>query len=303
MLKFEHAGFSYQGGGAHPGAVLQDISFELLSGEFAVLLGENGAGKTTLCKLANGLLKPTSGRVLAAGEDTKTTRVSRIARKLGYLFQNPDRQLCRNTVREEILFGLEFAFAEKNTRTVRTKAERARAAAELEAEKNLRCEEMLELFGLDGNKDPFGLSRGERQQCALATVLARRPELLILDEPTTGLDYRECMAIMEVIVTLNSGGTTVLMITHDMEVAADFARRALVLSGGELIGDGPVREILKDRSLLRRASLLPPQIASLALSVSSRRGDSFSGVFSLDEMSAAVEHLVPAAAQRIGEAT
>jgi energy-coupling factor transport system ATP-binding protein len=273
MLKFERAGFGYSLRGEEQAVVLEDISFEVTPGEFIALLGENGAGKTTLCKLANGLLKPTAGKVLVAGEDTRSVKVSRIARNVGYLFQNPDRQICRNTVREEILFGLEFALAGFSSKT-------RRAAAELETEKILRCEEMLALFNLDGNRDPFGLSRGERQQCALASVLARRPDLLILDEPTTGLDYRECMTIMEIIAALNAGGTTVFMITHDMEVAADFARRAMVLSNGKLIGDGPVREILKDKPLLDRASLLPPQIAALAL----RLGGQFGNVFTLDEM-------------------
>ena len=268
MLQFEQAGFGYSLRGAEQAVVLENISFEVARGEFIALLGENGAGKTTLCKLANGLLKPTAGKVLVAGEDTQSVKVSRIARNVGYLFQNPDRQICRNTVREEILFGLEFALAGLSK------------GNELEAEKNLRCEEMLGLFKLDGTRDPFGLSRGERQQCALASVLARRPELLILDEPTTGLDYRECMTIMEIIARLNAAGTTVFMITHDMEVAADFAQRAMVLSGGKLIGDGPVREILKDKPLLDRASLLPPQIAALAL----RLGEKFGNVFTLDEM-------------------
>jgi energy-coupling factor transport system ATP-binding protein len=266
-------------------AVLNDISFEITQGEFIVLLGENGSGKSTLCKLANGLLKPTTGKVLVSGEDTKTIKVSRIAKKIGYLFQNPDRQLCRNTVREEILFGLEFALGETSSEA-KTRAQKMEAAAEMEAEKKRRCEEMLELFGLDGNRDPFGLSRGERQQCALASVLARRPELLILDEPTTGLDYRECVTIMDKIVSLNSSETTVFMITHDMEVAADFGRRALILCGGELIGDGPIREILRDESLLDRASLLPPQIVSLALRMTDER---FKNIFSLDEMAAATE--------------
>jgi len=310
MLTFEGASFSYHEGKVNPkkkkkhgadsnancdadsDAVLKNISFKINPGEFVVLLGENGAGKSTICKLANGLLKPTTGRVLVAGEDTKTVKVSRIARKLGFLFQNPDRQLCRNTVREEILFGLEFALAE-NSGEAKTKLQKAAAAAvaaaELEAEKKRRCDEMLELFCLDGNRDPFGLSRGERQQCALASVLARRPELLILDEPTTGLDYRECVTIMDIIVNLNSGGTSVFMITHDMEVAADFGKRALVLSNGKLIGDGPVREILKDRALLDQASLLPPQIASLALNITPELGSRFNDVFSLDEMCAAVE--------------
>ena len=298
MLKFEHASYSYAGGGEESGAVINDISFTVSPGEFVVLLGENGAGKSTLCKLANGLLKPTAGKVYVTGEDTASVKMSRIARKVGYLFQNPDRQLCRNTVREEITFGLEFALA-GNFPVAGTKAQRVKAAAELEAEKKSRCEEMLALFGFDGNRDPFGLSRGERQQVALATVLARRPELLILDEPTTGLDYRECMAIMEIIVRLNAGGTTVLMITHDMEVAADFGRRALVLNCGRLIGDGPVREILRDKELLHRASLLPPQIASLAINL----GERFRDVFSLDEMCAAVEQAVvsvPAGGKGLG---
>jgi len=268
MLEFEQAGFGYSLRGEDQAVILENISFEVTRGEFIALLGENGAGKTTLCKLANGLLKPTAGKVLVAGEDTRSVKVSRIARNVGYLFQNPDRQICRNTVREEILFGLEFALAGFSK------------GNELETEKNLRCEEMLALFKLDGNRDPFGLSRGERQQCALASVLARRPELLILDEPTTGLDYRECMTIMEIIAALNAGGTTVFMITHDMEVAADFAQRAMVLSNGKLIGDGPVRQILKDKPLLDRASLLPPQIAALAL----RLGEKFGNVFTLDEM-------------------
>jgi energy-coupling factor transport system ATP-binding protein len=290
MLKFKEAGFSYHTGkksdNANNSAVLENISFEINPGEFVVLLGENGAGKSTLCKLANGLLKPTTGNVFVTGEDTKTVKVSRIARNIGYLFQNPDRQLCRNTVREEILFGLEFALPE----TLTGKKDQA----EMEAEKNRRCDEMLKLFNIDGNRDPFGLSRGERQQCALASVLTRRPELLILDEPTTGLDYNECVTIMDIIVNLNSCGTTVFMITHDMEVAADFGRRALVLSEGKLIGDGPVREILKDEALLRQASLLPPQIASLTLRIipgleSTSLKECFSDVFSLDEMCAAVE--------------
>jgi energy-coupling factor transport system ATP-binding protein len=296
MLKFEQAGFCYSLREGDQNVILENISFEVTPGEFIALLGENGAGKTTLCKLANGLLKPTAGKVLVAGEDTMSVKVSRIARNVGYLFQNPDRQICRNTVREEILFGLEFALAgfSRGRRPQGAKApgtvgpKTRRAAAELEAEKNLRCEEMLALFKLDGNRDPFGLSRGERQQCALASVLARRPELLILDEPTTGLDYRECMTIMEIIARLNAGGTTVFMITHDMEVAADFAQRAMVLSNGKLIGDGPVREILKDKPLLDRASLLPPQIAALAL----RLGEKFNHIFTLDEMSAAAERAV-----------
>jgi energy-coupling factor transport system ATP-binding protein len=170
--------------------------------------------------------------------DTRTTKSSVLARKVGYLFQNPDRQICQNTVREEISFGL------------------------------------------DGNRDPFGLSRGERQQCALASVLARKPALLLLDEPTTGLDYRECMTIMDIISGLNARGTTIVMISHDMEVVADFAARCLVLSRGRLIGDGPVKQVMKDQDLLEKASLLPVQISALAQKLKG----GFEEVFSVEDM-------------------
>jgi len=280
MLKFENVGFNYSQGKS---TIIKDVSFEVTNGEFVVLLGENGAGKSTICRLANGLLKPLTGKVFVAGDDTASVKISKIARNVGFLFQNPDRQLCSNTIRDEIRFGLEAAL-DKNL-----------SPAEIEAEKNRRCDEMLELFKLDGKRDPYGLSRGERQQCALATVLARQPQLLILDEPTTGLDYRECVTIMEVIIKLNSAssgisskasnsGTTVFMITHDMEVAADFSRRALVLSNGMLIGDGPTREILKDKTLLDRASLLPPQIVSLVMRCAPFAKERLGNVFSLGEM-------------------
>jgi energy-coupling factor transport system ATP-binding protein len=273
MLRFERVSFSYSLKGA-PGdsSAVNDVSFEIGAGEFAALIGENGAGKSTLCRLCNGLLKPNAGKVRAAGMDTRATKPSVLARKVGFLFQNPDRQLCQNTVRDEILFGLEYVLA-------------SLSPPEAETEKKRRCDEMLALFGLDGSRDPFGLSRGERQQCALASVLARRPDLLILDEPTTGLDYRECMTIMDIISGLNANGTTIVMISHDMEVVADFARRCLVLNRGRLIGDGPVKQVMKDKGLLERASLLPSQISSLAM----RLGAGFENVFSVDDMVAAVE--------------
>ncbi|MDR2103289.1 MAG: ATP-binding cassette domain-containing protein [Treponema sp.] len=259
MLSFQGVSFGY---GA--GTVLSDLSFQIGRGEFVALLGENGAGKSTLARLSNGLLKPSSGVVRAGGRDTRTCKVSLLARGVGYLFQNPDRQLCQNTAREEILFGLEYVIPGD------------------EEERRRRTGEMLDLFSLDGDRAPFDLSRGERQQLALASVLARRPPLLILDEPTTGLDYRECMTIMGIISRLHREGTTILMISHDMEVAADFAGRALVLSRGRLIGDGPVRDILKNPDLLSEASLLPPQIPALALAL----GPPFGEVFTLDDMTA-----------------
>ncbi|MDR1288278.1 MAG: energy-coupling factor ABC transporter ATP-binding protein [Treponema sp.] len=257
MLRLENAGFGYGRSMA-----VTDISFSLEEGEFAVLLGENGAGKSTLCRLCGGLVKPSSGRVINSGQDTRTAKASLLARNTGFLFQNPDRQICRNTVREEIMFGLEYTAGGGN-------------------ERERRCDEMLELLSLDGSADPFSMSRGERQKTALASVLARKPSLLILDEPTTGLDYRECVTIMEAVSALHREGTAVLMITHDMEIAADFAVRALVLNRGRLAADGPIRTIMKNRTIMEEASLLPAQIPALAMEMG------LDGVFTLDEMYAA----------------
>jgi energy-coupling factor transport system ATP-binding protein len=261
MLRFEGVNF-FRGGER----VISDVSFEMAAGEFVALLGENGAGKSTLCRLANGLLKPDSGTVTVRGGDTAKTRTSAIARDVGFLFQNPDRQICQNTVRGEILFGLECIVPDKD-------------------EREARANEMMETFSLDGGRDPFGMSRGERQQVALASILARGPRMLRLDEPTTGLDYRECMTIMGVISRLNAAGTAILMVSHDMEVVADFARRALILSGGRITADGPVRQIMRDKSALDGASLLPAQIPALALSL----GNEFSDVFTVDDMTSRVE--------------
>jgi energy-coupling factor transport system ATP-binding protein len=266
MLHFERVCYGYD-----RDLIINDVSFTINRGEFAVLLGENGAGKSTLCRLCNGLLKPRSGRVLLGGLDTRLVKTSFLARRAGYLFQNPDRQLCKNTVEEEILFGLDYVLVESGA---------ALSPREQEGGKKRRLEEMLDLFHLDGRRDPFSLSRGERQQVALAGVLARKPEFLILDEPTTGLDYRECTAIMEIISGLNSQGATILMITHDMEVAADYAKRALVLTKGRLAGDGPVRELMGNQVLLGEASLLPAQIPALARLL----GPPFPGAFTVEEM-------------------
>jgi energy-coupling factor transport system ATP-binding protein len=261
MIEFQNVSFGYDGG-----RTIQDVSFHLEKGEFAAIIGENGAGKTTISKLCNGLLKPVKGSVTVNGMDTRTTRVSRIARSVGFLFQNPDRQICRNTIREEILFGL--------TLTVDDPAERTR-----------RLTSTLEEFGFDADRNPFSMSRGERQRIALASLMACEPGILILDEPTTGLDYRECMEIMEKIATRNRAGATVLMVCHDMEIVQDFARRVLVLADGQLIGDGETGTIMLDAPLLSRASVAPAQIPQLAL----RFGDLFQGVFTVEQMADAIE--------------
>ena len=274
MIRMENVSFAYKMGGS----AVNDISFHIKEGEFAALLGSNGAGKTTTAKLIDGLIKPDRGTVTVNGHDTAATRVSERARYVGYLFQNPDRQICCNTVREELAFGL---------RNVRK---------DLGEEKTgQRVDEMLKSFGFDGDEEPFSLSRGQRQRVALASVIAVMPQILILDEPTTGLDYLECTHIMDIIKKMNeTEGTTVIMVCHDMEVVSDYAKRALVMSAGRLIADGPVKQIFRDMEIMSAASLLPPQITDLAM----RLGEGFEDTDTVEQMTARICSRIRAGEER-----
>ena len=264
MILLENVSFGY----GEDASTVRDISFHIEKGEFAAILGANGAGKTTTAKLIDGLLKPTAGRVVINGLDTAKTRVSERARHVGYLFQNPDRQICKNTVREEIAFGLETVWENASKEDM-----------------DQRVNEVLESFGFSGEEEPFSLSRGERQRVALASVIAIRPEIMILDEPTTGLDYRECTHIMDTIKKMSQEqGTTVVMVCHDMEVVESYAERALVMAHGRLLDDGPVKKIFRDQELLKRASLLPPQIIELSL----RLGAGFEEADTVEQMTEAI---------------
>ena len=273
MIRMEHVSFSY----TDQGPTVQDVSFHIKKGEFAAILGANGAGKTTTVRLIDGLIKPTAGKVLIGGADTAVSSVSERARRVGFLFQNPDRQICKNTVREEILFGL---------KTVR--------GGEGEEALQARTDEVLREFSFTGDEEPFSLSRGQRQLVALASILAVEPEVLILDEPTTGLDYFECCHIMDRIRRMNEENkVTVIMVCHDMEVVLDYAQRALVMAGGKLLGDGPVREIFRNRALMENASILPPQMIGLSM----RLGEGFAQADSPDSIADAVLALRKGGAQ------
>ncbi|MBQ8509693.1 MAG: ABC transporter ATP-binding protein [Clostridia bacterium] len=224
---------------------LRDVNLHIGKGDFCAIIGANGAGKSTLTRLMRGLLRPTSGRVLIDGQDIAAARPSTLAAKIGYLFQNPDRQLCRNTVREELLFTLQYAGIPADRR-------------------DALCDAALERFSLDGDGDTACMSRGERQRTALASALAAEPPLLLLDEPTTGLDYSECTAIMERIAEMNERGVTVVMVCHDMEIVLDFAKTCVVVADGQVLGEGTPADIFYNQPLLKRASLIPPQLIELA---------------------------------------
>lgn len=256
MLEFQGVSYAYEAQ-VDGNAVVSDLSFSVCKGEFVALIGSNGAGKTTTSKLMNGLLKPTAGTVLVEGVPTTDLKTSAVARKVGMLFQDPDRQICQNTVSDELAFGLGL-----------------RDVPEEEIER--RVGEVLSDFGFDGQSAPFMLSRGERQLLALASVVVCEPEVLILDEPTTGLDYCECMHIMDRIKKLNGAGTTVVMVSHDMELVFDFADRVIAMGGGRLVADGAPEAVFRDGAVMGEASLMPPQIIELSMRLSSSR---FGGLF------------------------
>ena len=263
VLEFAGVGFSY-----NETANVHDLNVKVHKGDFISIIGSNGAGKSTFSKLTNGLLKPSVGDVLVLGENTKKQKVSALAKHIGFLFQNPDRQICCATVREEIAFSL-------------------RNNGIPEDEIKTRVAKTLEEFNFDGDTEPFNMSRGQRQRLCLACLIALNPEILILDEPTTGLDYRECMEVMSRIRELNENGTTVIMVCHDMEVVLDFAKTIIVMNRGEILGQGATRDVLSNRDLLQRARLLPPQIAQVAMLL----GPAFDGVFTDDEMISKIKEM------------
>ena len=228
--------------------ILKDVSFTINDGDFVAFVGTNGAGKSTTMRLCNGLLKPTSGQVLIDGVPTTELRVSELARRVGFLFQNPDRQICCETVRDELMFSF-----------------KAQGTAGPEAEE--RVDQIIQSFGFDPTAEPFLLNHGTRQLLALASIIVTAPPVVILDEPTTGLDYRECEKVMRIVKALHNQGTTVIMVCHDMEVVADFAQRVIVMTGGRAIADGPTFEVLRNPQVLAAADLIPPQIVEIALNL------------------------------------
>ena len=269
ILSLRDVSFAYPGGGGS----VRDLSLTVCPGELVGIVGQNGAGKTTLTKLVNGLLKPASGSVTVAGLDTRAVRVSQIARHAATLFQNPDHQICRDTVLDEVAFGLELAGVEA-------------------AEARRRALPVIERFGLPADEAPFSLSRGQRQMVALASVVVLEPELIILDEPTSGLDYRECMTVMETVRDMARAGSAVLMVCHDMEVVSDFAERIAVMADGEILSVGPASALFADEALMRAARIEPPQVIELAHALERTVSPAFAGLHEVSDVVACVKELV-----------
>jgi energy-coupling factor transporter ATP-binding protein EcfA2 len=226
---------------------LADINISISRGEYLAFVGQNGSGKTTLVKHFNGLLKPTQGTVRIFGEDTKDRKVSYLSRKVGYVFQNPDDMLFCSSVEDEIAYGprmLHFEQAEIDEKVKKIL-------------KELNLEDLREIH-------PFALSLGDRQRLAVACVLSLDPDVFIFDEPTTGQDYFGGKSIMMVIDQLHASGKTIIIISHDMPLVAEHARRVVVLNSGRIALDGTPEDVFRHTEKLNQLSLRSPQVTILA---------------------------------------
>ena len=226
---------------------IRGVDLTINEGDYIALIGQNGAGKTTLAKMFNSLHKPESGTVMVCGKNTLDEEPNTLAQYVGYVFQNPDNQIFSTSVYKEMEYGL------KN----------AGIPAE---ESDKRIHEVARMLGLESvlEEHPFSLGKGQRQRLAVASILVLKPKILVVDEPTTGQDWNGIRNMMQLIDELHRNGTTIVMITHDMDVVAKHAGRAIVMSQGRIVADGDVRSVIAKKEELAGAYVTRPQIVELS---------------------------------------
>ena len=243
LLKMEDVTFSYDG--IQP--VLQDINFDIKEGEMVSLIGKNGAGKSTLSKLLCGFEKEDQGRILFRGNDIKDKSIKERAEIIGAVLQNPNQMISKPMIFDEIALGLRF-----------------REVAEEEIDERVR--KVLKICGLAPFREwPISaLSYGQKKRVTIASILALGPEILILDEPTAGQDYRHYTEIMEFLVEINKMGVTIILITHDMHLMLEYTPRAIVLSNGRMVADTASSVVLTDPDIIQEANLKETSLFNLA---------------------------------------
>lgn len=243
-LELKDVRFSYPNGFE----ALCGLNLKVGQGEKVAIIGENGAGKTTMAKMTNGLLRPASGEVLVNGQPTAGRTVAAISRNVGYVFQNPDDQICNQSIFKEITYTLRYnkTFPPEEIRR--------------------RANEVLELVGMGGmgETNPYDISFSHRKFVTIASVILQDPDIVLLDEPTAGQD-RVCMErLADVIDMLHGQGKAVITITHDMSFVVRHFDRVVVMAHGEIIADASPREIFWDMDILKEAALSQPYISALA---------------------------------------
>ncbi len=226
---------------------LHGVSLDIREGEYVLIIGQNGAGKSTLVKHFLKLLEPTKGKVLVSGTTTQDLTVSELARRIGYVAQNPDNQIFNATVWDEVTFAL---------KNLGHSQEKVKA----------RAKESLEAMGLleDAERHPLALPKGDRARVVIAAILAMQPEIVIFDEPTTGQDYRGAKYILEISRKLHDLGKTIIVITHHLYLMPEYAERVIVMGKGTILLDAPIRRAYHEIELLNSTYLTPPQAVLLA---------------------------------------
>ena len=271
-IQVEHLTHTYMPGSPFSAVALNDVSLTIEDGELIGLLGHTGSGKTTLVQHLNGLIKPTSGRVVVDGLDLTQKGVSllEVRKKVGLVFQYPEYQLFEETVAKDIAFG------PRNMGLDAEEIDRRVRGAMLQV--GLNYDEVAE-------RSPFELSGGQMRRVAIAGVLAMRPRVLILDEPTAGLDPAGRNSILQMIRDLHAaGGLTVIMVSHSMDDISTLATRLVVMSRGELVMTGTPREVFRQVERVRALGLDVPPMTDLAHML---RADGLSireDVLTVDEM-------------------
>ncbi len=247
-IEIENLSYIYMQGTPFEKIALHDINLKIGNNEFAGVIGHTGSGKSTLIQHLNGILKPTSGKVLINGMDTSGKNLKELRRQVGIVFQYPEHQLFEETVYKDIAFGL----YKQNL-----------------SEDEVRSEilQVIESVGLDEDvleKSPFELSGGQKRRVAIAGVLAMKPEILILDEPTAGLDPKGRDEIFNYITQIHRTlGITVILVSHSMEDIARLVDRVIVMNKGQIEMDGSVAEVFADIQRLENIGLSAPQVAYL----------------------------------------
>jgi energy-coupling factor transporter ATP-binding protein EcfA2 len=217
---------------------LQDVSFEIRKGEFLGIIGQNGSGKSTLLRHLNGLQYPQKGSIRILGKEIRDWNRKGLSKTTALVFQNPDHQIFNTTVREEVEFGpQQLGFSEEQRKK---NVKRALQTMDLEAQQQ---------------RDPFQLSKGERQRVAVACMLSVSPEILMLDEPTTGLDYRQQTYLMQLLRELNKEGATIIIVTHSLKLVGDYCNYAILMEKGQKKAEGHPRDLFFRNHLF---SKLPP---------------------------------------------
>lgn len=227
--------------------VIRGVNLTVRKGESFGLIGQNGSGKTTLAHLIMGIVLSKKGEIRIFGKDVTREGVTLRGRHIGYVFQNPDYQIFSPTVRDELAYGPRHAALPKD-------------------EVSSRVTHTAKLLGIENilDEDPFFLSKADRQRVAVGSVLTLNPKIVILDEPTTGLSPGETSALMDLARELNTAGTTLIVISHDMWVIAKYCPRTVLIGEGEILLDGPTREVFSNEEVLSKNFIQPPQVVELS---------------------------------------